>query len=66
MESLSGNAFAIRIDKAYGRKLLYPANRNAELFAKLLGAKSFTADQVQAIEGLGYVVQVQAETNWKA
>lgn len=66
MESLSGNEFAIRIDKAYGRKLLYPANRNAELFAKLLGAKSFTAEQVAAIEGLGYVVQVQSETNWKA
>lgn len=65
-EKIRGSEFTIRIDKAYGRKLLYPADKNAELFAKLLGAKTFTAEQVQAIEGLGYVVQVQADNNWKA
>lgn len=65
-EKIRGNDFAIRIDKAYGRKLLYPANKNAELFAKLLGSKAFTTEQVSAIEGLGYKVEVKAETNWKA
>lgn len=55
----------IRIESKYGRKLLYPANDTAQAFAAIAGQKTFATDTLEKIEGLGYKLQVQAETDWR-
>ena len=62
---LRGNSVYIRIGSAYGRKLFYPACKNAESFLKLTGGKTFQTEHLQAIEGLGYKIEVKVDTNWK-
>lgn len=52
----------VTVRNVYGNDLVYPADSTAELFAALLGVKTFNARQVSAIKALGYAVHVQGET----
>lgn len=40
----------------YGNILLYPVNDNANMFAKLINAKTFHHGQIGIIESLGFKV----------
>lgn len=42
----------------YGKTLIYPKCDKANIFARLIGTKTFTHPQLFLIEGLGYDVQV--------
>lgn len=64
-KSIRGSVVSIRLESKYGRKLIYPADKNAEAFATLCGAKTFSKEQVQAIEDLGFKIEVKTDTNWK-
>lgn len=47
----------IKIKSVYGKDLIYPANETAEKFVRLLDKKTFTKEQLVAIQALGYEVQ---------
>jgi hypothetical protein len=49
----------IKIEKKYGRTLIYPICEKAILFAKLCRQETLTPDQIQDIKALGYTVKVQ-------
>jgi len=40
----------------YGRTLIYPKCDKANIFAGLIGTKTFTMSQLNLIEGLGYKI----------
>lgn len=42
----------------YGRVLIYPACDKANIFAGLIGSKTFTTHHLTLIEGLGYTVNL--------
>lgn len=42
----------------YGRTLIYPACDKSNIFAGLVGSKTFTMRQLNLIEGLGYTVKL--------
>lgn len=52
--------FEYRVKNVYGKELVYPANKTAENFAKLIDAKTFNKQQLTLIiNELGYTaVQV--------
>lgn len=49
----------VKIEKKYGRTLIYPICEKAVLFAKLCRQETLTPDQINDIKLLGYTVQVQ-------
>ena len=49
----------IKIERKYGRTLIYPICPKAVLFAKLCRQDTLTPDQIEDIKALGYTVQVQ-------
>ena len=56
----------IRIESKYGRKLLYPANETANEFASMLGSKTLSRNGLERMESMGYKIQVQVDTDWRA
>lgn len=49
----------VKIDRKYGRTLIYPICEKAALFAKLCRQETLTPDQISDIKALGYTVNVQ-------
>ncbi len=49
----------IKIDRKYGRTLIYPICPHALLFAKLCRQETLTPAQIEDIKALGYTVRVQ-------
>lgn len=50
------NQVHIYYRNVYGLLKMYPANDTGRKFAALLGVKTFTADQLAQIKGLGFQV----------
>jgi len=44
----------------YGKTLIYPKCDRANVFAGLIGTKTFTLNQLGLIQGLGYTVELIA------
>lgn len=49
----------IKIERKYGRTLIYPICPKALLFAKLCRQETLTTGQIEDIKALGYTVKVQ-------
>lgn len=47
----------VKTKNVYGRELVYPSCHISEKFARLLGVKSFSDNQLKDILGLGYLVE---------
>ena len=45
------------VKNVYGNKLIYPANKAAEVFAELAGKKSLSHDDLRNIRALGFDVR---------
>lgn len=54
----SDKLLKVRVVPQYGQTAIHPACPQSELFAKMLGQKTLTQENVQIIKDLGYVVQV--------
>ena len=48
----------VSVRSVYGNDLVYPADDQATLFARLINAKTFNAGQIETIRALGYAVHV--------
>lgn len=53
------NEITIKIERKYGRTLVYPICDKAVLFAKLCRQETLTPNQIEDIKALGFVVRVQ-------
>lgn len=49
----------IEIRSNYGKEAIYPANKEAELFADIAGTKTITRDALKSIKELGYLIEVK-------
>lgn len=47
----------IKIKSVYGKELVYPANDNAERFARLIGQKTFNPAHIKIMEELGCKIE---------
>lgn len=47
----------VKTKNVYGRELVYPSCHLAEKFARLLGVKSFSDNQLRDILELGYLIE---------
>jgi len=56
--------FRIKIKEVYGKKLYYPINKVAVTFAGIAGTKTLSESVLQAAEGLGYNIVVEAD-DWR-
>jgi|TARA_R110000824_G_scaffold258556_1_gene447506 hypothetical protein len=56
--------FRIKIKEVYGKKLYYPINKVAVTFAGIAGTKTVSESVLQAAEGLGYNIVVEAD-DWR-
>ena len=59
----------VRVREVYGKDLVYPADVKAQVFAHLVGAKTFNRLHIDLIRSLGYTVEVAAGTlpaGWEA
>jgi len=56
--------FRIKIKEVYGKKMYYPINKVAVTFAGIAGTKTLSASVLQAAEGLGYNIIVEAD-GWR-
>ena len=52
----------IKIKDVYGVATVYPANKVAEVFARIAGRKTLNADMLKAAAELGFQVKEQAPT----
>lgn len=50
----------VTVEQKYGTERIMPADRNAEIFAQMLGQKSLTRENIAKIRELGYAVEVVA------
>jgi len=57
-----GPVITVQVRNVFGNELVYPADDQAVLFARLIGAKTFNAFQIGTIRRLGYAVHVAAGT----
>lgn len=48
----------VKIERKYGRTLIYPICPKAVLFAKLCRQETLTVGQIEDIKALGYVVRL--------
>tara|TARA_R110000787_G_scaffold198297_2_gene309447 strand:+ start:461 stop:643 length:183 start_codon:yes stop_codon:yes gene_type:complete len=56
--------FRIKIKEVYGKKMYYPINKVAVTFAGIAGTKTVSESVLQAAEGLGYNIVVEAD-DWR-
>lgn len=47
----------VQVRSVYGSTLVYPMNKEAVLFAKLTGTKTFTSRHLITIQELGYKIE---------
>lgn len=59
------NLIKIQIKQSYGRERIYPINDLAILLCSLLERKTFTWDHLRKLNKIGYVIQMEQETNKK-
>jgi hypothetical protein len=52
------NTVTFQEKSVYGRILIYPKCDKANLFAGLIGVKTFTTNHLQIIQALGYKVEL--------
>lgn len=52
-----GSTMYVKTKNVYGRELVYPACMISEKFARLLGVKSFSDNQLRDIIDLGYKIE---------
>lgn len=52
------NEITVKIEKKYGRTLIYPICPKAVLFAKLCRQETLTIGQIEDIKALGYTVRL--------
>jgi hypothetical protein len=57
----SERSITVRVAQNYGSEAIYPADKPAELFAKLAGTRTLTRASIGVIKQLGFDVKVQAE-----
>lgn len=55
------NTIKVRITNQYGQERIFPICANAELFAKIAGAKTLTRANVEHIKALGFDIDVVPE-----
>lgn len=55
----------IEVKQSYGRNVIYPACAEAEIFARLSGCKTLTAQTLELIEQLGYTIDTLTP-DWRA
>ena len=48
----------IQIKQNYGKEAIYPACEKSRMFADLIGAKTLTRANIEAIKALGYSFKV--------
>lgn len=54
---MSGTIVQVFTKQVYGQPMVYPANREARLFAQLIGAKTFNDSQLRLIKDLGCQIE---------
>jgi hypothetical protein len=52
-----GSTMYVKTKNVYGRELVYPSCMISEKFARLLGVKSFSDNQLRDIIELGYKIE---------
>jgi hypothetical protein len=52
----------VRITNNFGNRAVYPVCDTAVKLAELIGTKTFTDRAIEQIKGLGYTIEVQAQT----
>ena len=52
-----GSTIYVKTKNVYGRELVYPSCHLSEKFARLLGVKSFSDNQLRDILELGYKIE---------
>ena len=52
----------VRIEKVYGRELIYPVCEMAKSFTAMAGCKCLNRRMLKKIEAMGYEIEVQAPT----
>ena len=52
------NEITVKEKRVYGNTLIYPACDKSNIFAGLIGAKTFNIHQLNLIEGLGYKINL--------
>jgi hypothetical protein len=52
----------VEIKNVYGKELVYPICETANKFARLIGKKTFTSEDIANIKTLGYQFQVVTKT----
>jgi hypothetical protein len=52
----------VRITNNFGNRAVYPVCATAVKLAELIGTKTFTDRAIEQIKGLGYTIEVQAQT----
>lgn len=50
-------SITVKIERKYGRTLIYPVCPKSVLFAKLCRQETLTVGQIEDIKALGYVVR---------
>jgi len=52
------NIVEVTIKQVYGKELIYPANKNAQIFANIAGTKTLSPFLLQNAKALGFEVTV--------
>ena len=51
----------VEVERVYGNVLIYPIDKNAKTFCKLLNQKTLTGRNLEYIEDLGYKIEVETQ-----
>jgi hypothetical protein len=52
-------SITVKVTKNYGVEAIYPADKTAELFARLTGTKTISRSAIETIKNLGFEVKVE-------
>jgi hypothetical protein len=52
------NSISIKIVPQFGKERFFPADKAADLFCEIAGAKTLTREKIECIKQLGYEVKV--------
>ena len=51
----------VKVKQVYGKETIYPICNKAILFAKMVGQKTLTRDNLKVIKDLGYTIEQVSE-----
>ena len=57
------NTIEVTIKQVYGKELIYPANKEAKIFANIAGTRTLSVGVLQNAKALGFEVTVSAPVN---